>query len=81
MGIRVGQRGGGWGLLFNLKILLAKESSYEFSPFFFPTSLVCHLWPHSAQVHLPWEIAAAAAVLQFSLWGFFLVTRAGFGML
>ena len=48
---------------------------------FFPTSLVCHLWPHSAQVHLPWEIAAAAAVLQFLLLGFFLVTHAGFGML
>lgn len=26
--------GWGWGLLFNLKILLAKESSYEFPPLF-----------------------------------------------
>lgn len=46
----------------------------------FPTSHVCHLWPHSALVHLPWE-TAAAAVLQFLLSGFFLVTHVGFGML
>lgn len=46
----------------------------------FPTSVFCHLWPRSAQVHLPWE-AAAAALLQFLLSGFLLVTRAGFGML
>lgn len=42
----------------------------------FPTSL---LWPHSAQVHVPWEIAAS--MLQFLLLGFYLVTHAGFEML
>lgn len=67
-------RGWGWGLLFNLKILLAKESSYEFSTFVFPTSL---LWPHSAQVHVPWEIAFCS---NFCFW-FYLVTHAGFEML
>lgn len=45
----------------------------------FPTSLSCYLWPHSAQVHLPKE--AAAAVPQFLLLGFLLVTHAGFRML
>lgn len=50
----------------------------------FPTSLFCHLYPHSAKVHLPREAAAAAvaaAVLRLLLWGFLLVTHAGFGML
>lgn len=41
-GYRGRERGGGWGLLLNLKILLAKES-YEFSPLFshFSLSLIC----------------------------------------
>lgn len=66
-----------WGLLFNLKILLAKESSYEFSPVFpLPSS---DIWSHSAQVHLPQE--ATTAMLQFLLLGFLLVTRVRFGML
>lgn len=39
----LGRGVGGWGLLFNLKILLAKERSYEFLPLFshFPLLPIC----------------------------------------
>lgn len=71
----LGRRVGGWVLLFNLKILLAKEGSYEFSPLFSHFLLL----PSVATFSSSTSALEAAAVLLllllrsgFCFWGFFL---------
>lgn len=78
------RRVGGWVLLFNLKILLAKEGSYEFSPLFSHFLLLPSVATFSSSTSALGGsccAAATAAVLQFLLLGFLLVTHARFGML
>lgn len=54
----LGRGVGGWGLLYNLKILLPTKSSYEFSPSFSHFPLLPSMATFSS-VYLPQEGAAA----------------------